>query len=164
MFRCEVKGCDRVTPPRQPVNKIITETRQRFYEKVHKRGKLKGTVETIKGSEIVREIDSCPQCFLRITGQQPKEYIPPPPPVIEEEEIERPKKRRRKKKWINPKGRLNKFRKQVEKEPKKKPVVQVVNKLQVVKETTKGTGSGKKAAKSGKSKNRNRRSKPSKKD
>ena len=52
MFNCQVENCGKTVQSRQPVNKIVTKTRTKYYEKVHKRGKLKGTVETIKGSTL----------------------------------------------------------------------------------------------------------------
>ncbi len=143
MFRCEVEICGRLSKPRQPVNKIVTETRTKFYQKVHKKGRMKGTVETIQGSEIVKELDACPKCYRKITGKDPKEFVPAPAPVVEA----RPPSRRprRKKQWINPKVKGKKSAvkqhskkhwdktKDTQQRDKRKPEVQVINKIRLEK-------------------------------
>jgi len=133
MFRCENSNCGVLTPARQPENKVVLETRPKTYENKIKRGKQKGTILTTHGSEIVKEIRVCPQCFIMLTGLKPKEAREAPTPPARKKARHSFKKKGRKQ-WTNPrdrKGNKNKPKKEVE---KKAPVVEVVNPLQVVKE------------------------------
>lgn len=134
MFRCENENCGALTSLRQPENKVVLETRQKTYENKIRRGKQKGTILTTHGSEIVKEIRVCPQCFVVLTGLKPKEAreAPTPPP----RKKPRPSfKKKGRKQWTNPRDRKgNKSRPKKEMKEKKAPVVEVVNPLQVVKE------------------------------
>lgn len=134
MFRCENANCGVVTPARQPENRIVLETRPRTYENKIKRGKQKGTILTTHGSEIVKEIRVCPQCFIVLTGEKPKAAREAP--VTPPRKKSRPSFRKKEKKqWTNPRDRKgNKNRPKKEVKEKKAPVVEVVNQLQVVKE------------------------------
>ena len=144
MFRCELDGCNRVTEPGQPVNKIVTEWRQMTYEHKVKRGKHRGEIYTTTGREIAQEIKVCPECYVLKTGEKPvqrHQHV-----RVEEEvgSVVRPKKARRfndegparQKKWKNPrnnkKGKFAKKEGNVPAEQKKAPVVEVVNPLSQV--------------------------------
>ena len=70
MFRCQ--KCDKVTEKHQPMNKAVIETRDRTYETEIKRGKMRGTMRVTKGSEIVKEISVCPDCYTSLTGLSPR--------------------------------------------------------------------------------------------
>lgn len=134
MFKCENANCGISTAPRQPENKIITETRSKTYENKIRHGKQKGTILTTHGSEIVKEIRVCPQCFVVLTGERPRaaRAVPTAPP----HKKTRPSyKKRDKKQWTNPRDKKNyKNRPKKEVKEKKAPIVEVVNQLQIVKE------------------------------
>ena len=73
MYKCQELECDKfggtpVTPLRQPLNKIITEKRQKTYQRVIKRGKQRQYTEDIQGWEIVKEHKVCAICYERLTG------------------------------------------------------------------------------------------------
>lgn len=135
MFRCESERCGRVTAPHQPVNRIVTEWREKMYENKIRRGKRKGEIKETFGREIVREIKVCPECYVLHTGDQPVKYVAK---VQEQPKFERRPRfskddRPRNKKWRNPRKGKGKFEakgKQTATQPeKKKPVVQVINPL-----------------------------------
>ena len=72
MFRCERESCGKSVEPRQPQHTIVVESRDKTYErKIYKRKKLI-RVEEILGSEIVKEIKVCPECYQEITGEEPR--------------------------------------------------------------------------------------------
>jgi len=72
MFKCQNEFCGKIVPPRQPVNRIVTECRQKEYTNdIVKRERVVGVKES-SGSEIVKEISVCPKCFSRLTGKRPK--------------------------------------------------------------------------------------------
>ena len=72
MFRCQNESCSQMVVARQPVNRIVTESRKRTYEKKIRRGRNKGNVETVHGWEVVKEINVCPQCYALLTGKAPR--------------------------------------------------------------------------------------------
>jgi len=124
MFKCQNKGCHRLVPRYQPVNRVVLETRSKNYVNHIKKGRNEMTVET-SGEEIVREIDVCPECYTNITGEQPARSAQPAPPV----QKHRPQRKMRDDRgtWRNPRrGRGP----EKEKEVKRKPVVEKVNQLQ----------------------------------
>lgn len=145
MFKCQNEFCGKQVPPRQPVNRIVTERRNVTYEKevvTRQRGRRKQVdIEDIPGWEIVKEISVCPQCFTKLTGKQPKLVAPQQKPQFQKARgfNTRPP---RKKKWQNPKGPGS----QKSSSPgtakdrpsssstKSAPVVEKVNPIQVVKE------------------------------
>lgn len=114
MFICQNEYCKNpVVPPCQPVNKIVTKYRKKLYEiPIMKHGKVIDT-EMIEGREIAKEIDVCPSCYQTLTGKEPK--LAHPTASLDYEPVERPV-----------------WRKQSQ-EPKKKPVVEVINPIQVIK-------------------------------
>ena len=64
MFRCE--RCKRITKPGEKQHKKIVQTRQKTYVNIDKRGKEKKTI----GSEIVKEINICEECFEITKGEK----------------------------------------------------------------------------------------------
>ena len=95
MFRCE--NCDNLTESGQPSNKVITFYRNVEYthtistrKQEKKYGLSRGDTWTTYGREIEKEIDVCPECFFKLTGQVPKRKI-------ESERSNKPKRRYRRK-------------------------------------------------------------------
>lgn len=126
MFRCENTHCHKITATRQPKNRIVLERRKRTYDKPvkkHKRGKIVG-YEKVIGWEIVKEISVCPDCYRKMTGQIPKEVIPQAKPTPKPE---RDSHRRRPRNNWKPGPKK-------EQQPTRKPKVEVINKLELVKE------------------------------
>lgn len=72
MFRCGIKKCNKVCEPRQPQHTIVTETRNKTYERKIFRGKRMIRTDEILGSEIIREVKVCPECYKEITGEEPR--------------------------------------------------------------------------------------------
>lgn len=143
MFRCENEHCNIVVPPRQPVNKIVTERRERTYEKKIIRGKDKGKVKEVYGWEIVKEIDVCPKCYRVLTGKTPKVVQEVKKPEFENKPKHKPRFDKNKKKpWKNPTNKKNQQQKDSPKrntekkviQQRKKPVVEVINPIKIVKE------------------------------
>ena len=83
MFRCENKKCNKITPPRQPCNSIVTEWRDKEYKCTFQRGRGRGEDFYTSGREIAKEIKVCPDCFREITGEEPNILIPLKPEVSE---------------------------------------------------------------------------------
>lgn len=127
MFKCENKSCNTQVPARQPVNRIITETREKTYENfVYKRGKKSQHVRLDKGYEIVKQIEVCPECYINMTGLKPKLNLQPPQAPVRS----KPKfntNKRDKKTWRNP-NQDNKAKPR-ESITKKVPIVQVINRF-----------------------------------
>ena len=71
MFHCE--NCGKLVQRNQPINKIVTERRKVRYQNMvpRKRGRDKILKET-SGFETVKEINTCPKCFLSLTGKTPR--------------------------------------------------------------------------------------------
>lgn len=150
MFKCQNEHCDlpdRLVPARQPVNRIVTERRKRQYEKKIRKKYSKKVigVELVDGWEIVTEICVCPKCFRKLTGMTPR-LVQSPAPAPRKKYEGFNTKPPRKKKWQNPNDRKkssknygNKSGGSSKKQGSKsgqsrKPVVQKVNALKVVKE------------------------------
>lgn len=138
MFRCQNEHCNIVVPPRQPINKIVTERRERTYEKTIKKGKDKGKIKIINGWEIVKEINVCPKCYRILTGKTPKivEAIKTKP--VFDNKPRRKFDKTKKKSWKNPHQKKqntdNRNNKQEDTPKRKKPVVEVINPIKTVKE------------------------------
>ena len=58
MFKCE--KCGRITEPGEKQHKKVIETREKIYKNEDKHGNIK----TSKGTEIVKEINICEECFF----------------------------------------------------------------------------------------------------
>lgn len=127
MFRCENRGCNKLTQPRQPVNMVVLETRPQVYENKIRRGKHKGKMKRTSGTEIVKEIKVCPKCYEAMTGNQAQKARPVSKPTIVDSRPRFKDRPPRNKKWQNPrrkkKGVQAKSTKQTE---KKKPIVEVI--------------------------------------
>lgn len=71
MFRCENKKCNKVCEPRQPQHTVVVQTRDKQYQrKIYKHGKVVH-VEDTYGTEIVKELKVCPECYQQMTGEEP---------------------------------------------------------------------------------------------
>jgi hypothetical protein len=107
------------------------------YENKIRRGKRKGEMKETHGQEIVSEIKVCPECYVLRTGEKPvkAQVKSPGPRGFEKVRPHRPKDDRPKRKWRNPRKGKGKSTaqakgKQTDTQPeRKRPVVQVVNKL-----------------------------------
>lgn len=133
-FRCENQSCQIVTERGQPINRIVTERRDKQYEKLFTKGKRKGQVdEIIYGWEIVKEIKVCPRCYRILTGMQPKTILNNNK-KFKNAPQEKPKyKQRRFKDNKYKKNVSSKQNKPEQKVSRKKPVVEVINPLPIVK-------------------------------
>jgi len=60
MYKCQ--ECGKVSKPREPINKIISEIRKKEYEFEVQKGRNTIT-KTSKGNEIVKEIEVCKECY-----------------------------------------------------------------------------------------------------
>lgn len=61
--------CKKTTEPKQPCNKLVTETRPKTYVKQHK-DKAGFVRETrTHGTEIVKELKLCTSCYTLRTGR-----------------------------------------------------------------------------------------------
>ena len=72
-FNCD--KCSKTTAPRQPINYVVTEKRDKEYFFPVKRSRENRDRETSgqsEGYETVKEIKTCPQCFTKLTGNIPK--------------------------------------------------------------------------------------------
>lgn len=144
MFKCG--NCNTSTQPRQPVNYVILEKREKVYENTIFRGSYRGELNVSQGNEIVKQIEACPGCFGKLTGLAPKMVEVRVAPLREENKVERPKfkprhdfnKPRRPIDKTNPnwkyKQELDEIKKREAQSPdprgdiqRKKPVVEVVN-------------------------------------
>lgn len=146
MFRCENEHCGIVVHPRQPVNRIVLERRERTYEVVRKRGKNKGKVETVHGWEIVKELKVCPKCYRTLTGKAPKIVEEVKKPQFENKprrKFDKKFDKNKKKPWQNPERKKNQqqtkntSKRNTDKKdtPKRKtPIVEVINPIKIVKE------------------------------
>lgn len=128
MFKCENKFCGKTVPPRQPVNRIVTEQREVTYDKkIIKRGKVV-SIKEVKGQEIVKEISVCPKCFSVLTGKKPKLS----------DQRKRPDTRKQpgfnakppRKKWQNPKTKQETATPSVQ---GNRPIVEKVNPIPIIK-------------------------------
>jgi len=125
MYKCQMDGCGKVTKPRQPTNRIVTETREKIYEVFPKKkwGKNRDSEpKLVRGSEIVQEISVCPECYTQATGEEARRIVERAPPVRREKP--RDFKTRDNKPWRNPKNKSGTTK---DKKPRRKPEVQVVN-------------------------------------
>lgn len=114
-----------MTDPRQPVNRVVTERRDKTYQVKVKRGYDKGKINFIQGWEIVKEIQVCPACFENMTGLQARTVLP----KIEPEQTERQKRRR----FKDDRPFKKTKKKPVETSNRKKPVVEFVKRVPNVK-------------------------------
>lgn len=120
MFQCENDTCRKMTEPGQPVNRVVTERRDKTYQRKLRRGRDKGKVIFVQGWEIVKEIEVCPPCFASMTGLQPKTILPKVEP-----QTERQKRRR-----FNDDRPFRKTkRKPAENTNRKKPIVEFIKKV-----------------------------------
>jgi len=71
MFICQNEGCGRISEPGQPQHKVVTETREKTYIRRFRRYDRTWDQEEVLGSEIVKEIRVCPDCYLDLTGLEP---------------------------------------------------------------------------------------------
>jgi len=60
MYKCQ--ECGKISKAGETVNKIVTETRKKEYEFEIQKGRNTIT-KTSKGSEIVKEIEVCEECY-----------------------------------------------------------------------------------------------------
>jgi len=131
MFKCENKYCQKQVQPGQPENRIITERRDKTYRNTYKKGRDE-RVKMTEGSEIVKEARVCPLCYQKLTGQQPNLLVPKPSrSVVPLNKDRRGGRPLRKQKWTNPR------RKHIRNDtsiPAKKPIVEIVNPLKIIKE------------------------------
>lgn len=143
MFRCENEHCNITVPPRQPVNRIVIERRERTYEKTIMRGKDKGKVKEINGWEIVKEINVCPKCYRILTGKAPKVVQEIKKPEFENKPRRKFDKKfdKKKKPWQNQNNKKKQTQNTEKHTPKKedtlkrkKPIVEVINPIKIVKE------------------------------
>jgi hypothetical protein len=129
-FKCE--KCNKQQPAGQPVNFVVTETRQKTYSNEIVHGKMRGTIEESVGTEIVREIRACPACYRELTGLDPLVIVPvaavAKAPKVHQREDHRER-------WRNPRhGKGNRDQNKDQRPQRPAPVVEVVNKLTFVKE------------------------------
>lgn len=124
MYKCEHTG--KMIGPNVPENKIVVERRKKIYEKVIKRGprEHRGKIELVEGWEIIKEIRVGPEAYEQLTGRKPAgQKHPTKLDIVPQEQFKKPRRR---------KGKRRKP--QQEDTNRKKPVVQVVNPIKVVKE------------------------------
>jgi hypothetical protein len=127
MFRCENAGCEKNVSRRQPVNKVVTERREKQYEHKPKSGPNKGKIELRDGWEIAKEISVCPECFVSLTGKEPLRYVEP---VTTQAQSVQTSETRKKRPWVNPAQRKSKNKRKPSKEgEKRKPIVEVINRM-----------------------------------
>ena len=69
-FKCE--HCQKQQPVGQTINYVVTETRQRTYQNEILYGRMRGTMQESRGSEIVKQIKACPDCYKALTGLEPR--------------------------------------------------------------------------------------------
>ena len=139
-FRCE--HCKKQQPSGQVTNMVVTETRQRTYENELKRGKMRGTLQQSTGTEIVKQIKTCPVCYKELTGLEPRGVIIPVTAISKTMKVHHEK--REEKRWTNPHRtfhRGNRGSRQnnqpVVKQTRPErhgPIVEVVNPVRIVKE------------------------------
>lgn len=131
MFKCENSSCklkNNLVPPRQPINTIVVEKRPHIYENKIRRGKHKGKMKRTEGWEIAKEIQVCPECYEKLTGEAGIKARPDPKPPKISSSRPRFKDRPPKKKWQNPRKKKGMKAKNSTPPPeKKKPVVEVIN-------------------------------------
>jgi len=136
-FKCDY--CAKNMPPRQPVNYVVTETRQKTYSNELKYGKMRGTIEESTGQEIVKQIMTCPDCYRTLTGLEPRVLVPTA--VSKAPKIHQ-NPREEKKRWNNPRSTNRKppfirhdYPKAKDQKPvRPAPIVEVINPLTLVKE------------------------------
>lgn len=122
MFRCENSECRILVKKRQPENKVVTERRNKSYEVRVRRGRYKGEVNTVHGWEIAREIRVCPDCFVKMTGLQPKvvQHVVP---------VKTERQKRRNFKDERPYRKPRNKKNNEAPKPRNKPVVEFVKKV-----------------------------------
>jgi hypothetical protein len=106
MFYCQ--KCKVLNPTRQPVNKVITERREKTYLNTYRKNQYSPLreFETI-GWEIIKEIYTCPKCYTELTGKVPQ-VLPEKKKFVKEE--------------IQPRYNYRELQ-------RKSPIVEVVNRL-----------------------------------
>ena len=137
MFKCQNEFCNKTVQPRQPVNRIITEQREKVYQKPVRRkygGRVVGH-DDVYGLEIVKEICVCPKCYRKLTGKEPKMIIKGSKIA---ETIKgfntKPPRRKKRDKWQKKKQETHAKKSTSESTPKKKVIVEKINPIQVIKE------------------------------
>jgi hypothetical protein len=70
MFKCQ--HCNKLVERRQPVNKVIVSKRFVEYVNVASHGRNRDSEQVTKGFEIEKEIDTCPVCYIALTGKEPR--------------------------------------------------------------------------------------------
>jgi hypothetical protein len=99
MYQCQASNCKKYTEKGQPMNKIVTEFRNKSYECTIQRGYNRGQTQMAYGTEIVKEIAVCPECFEHITGQKPSlavsQVVKAPKPVYKANNEQRPRQQPR---------------------------------------------------------------------
>jgi len=133
-FKCDY--CGKQVPAGQPINYVVTETRQKVYQNEIKTGKMRGTLEDSTGSEIVRQIKTCPKCYKELTGMEPRIIIPVA--AVSKTSKVHPNPRS-KKTWHNPQQKPSTATgvrppRKDQRPPRAAPIVEVVNKITLVKE------------------------------
>jgi hypothetical protein len=128
LFNCG--NCNNQSIPGQPVNKIVTDKRLKTYEKKIRRGPDRGLMEPVDGWEIVREIDACPECFISLTGKEPRLAVP----KAEKPKVQEDKRGFKKKPWEHQRKNTaprqdNRPNKPWQNKERKTPVVEVVKPL-----------------------------------
>lgn len=124
MFRCDVTSCNIVVPCKQPMNKVVTKRRDKQYKKIHTKGRHKDEVEFIDGWEIVEEISVCPDCFLILTGEEPRRYIVPR--VTQSKNISYSKPRFKKRTKLDDKKNIKRGK---DYKQRSKPIVEIINRM-----------------------------------
>lgn len=134
MFKCE--NCGDQVGINQPMNKAVVERRSRDYENIIRppqwnpkapyEGPRSGPggynkIKTIysSGWEIVKEIETCPKCFLSLTGKEPHVREPTAPRRANPRFVDAESTRKY--------GNRDKHYQPREQKERKPPVVEVVN-------------------------------------
>jgi hypothetical protein len=106
MFYCQ--KCGVLNQVGQPINKVVTESREKTYVNTYRKNEYSQPREfETKGWEIVKEIKTCPKCYTELTGKTPQVVQEKEKPVKEETQP----------------------RQSYRESQRKKPVVEVVNRL-----------------------------------
>lgn len=132
MFECN--NCKAQTVSRQPANKIVLEKRLRTYDKEIRRGYDRGLFEQVEGWEIVKEANVCPECFILLTGKEPRLVTPraPTPKTQNKSDFYR-RDRKPWEKGLKTRDNKNQENNDRPQRPQsRKPSVEVVNPLKVV--------------------------------
>ena len=97
---------------------------------------MQGTIEESIGSEIVKQIMACPSCYKELTGLEPRVHVSVAA-ISKTSKVHHGKEERRP--WRNPRNnKVNRGGDRAQhpgqREPRPAPIVEVVNKLSIVKE------------------------------